>query len=36
MTSLRLLATAARKAFFGIPSEIGSRERNHVLAEDDP
>ena len=36
MTSLRLLAAAARETLFGIPSEIGSRERNQVLAEDDP
>ncbi len=35
MTSRRLLPAAAREALFGIPSDIGSLERNYVLAEDD-
>ena len=35
MTSRRLLPAAAREALFGIASDTGSLERNHVLAEDD-
>ncbi len=35
MTSLRLLAAAARETPFGISSDIGSRERSRVPAEDD-
>ena len=35
MTSLRILAATARETLFGIPSDIGFRERNRVPAEDD-